>query len=30
MDAVYIFIIVGFYVATHWVAWAVSKLGSVE
>lgn len=30
MDAVYLLIIVGFYAVTHWVAWAVCKLGSVE
>jgi len=30
MDTVFILIIVGLYAATHLVAWAVAKLGSVE
>ena len=30
MDAIFILIIVGLYAATHWVARAISRLGSVE
>ena len=30
MDAIFIVIIVGLYAVTHWVARALSKLGSVE
>jgi hypothetical protein len=30
MDAVFILIILGLYAATHWVAAAVSRLGSLE
>jgi hypothetical protein len=30
MDAIFILILIGLYAATHWVARAVSRLGSVE
>jgi hypothetical protein len=30
MDAVFIVIIVALYAATHWLIWAVSKLGGKE
>jgi hypothetical protein len=30
MDAVFIVIIVALYAATHWLIWAVSKLGDKE
>jgi hypothetical protein len=30
MDAVFIIIIVGLYAATHWLIWAVGKLGDRE
>lgn len=28
MDIVFILIIAGLYVASHWIAWAISRLGS--
>jgi len=30
MDAIFILIIIGLYLATHWLASAVSRLGGVE
>jgi hypothetical protein len=30
MDLVFILIIVVLYVATHWLIWALSRLGGVE
>jgi hypothetical protein len=30
MDAVFVVIIIGLYAVTHWVAWAISRLGGVE
>lgn len=30
MDIIFILIILGLYAATHWVARAVSRLGSIE
>jgi len=30
MDAMFIVIIVALYVSTHWLIWAVSKLGDKE
>jgi hypothetical protein len=30
MDAVFIAILIGLYAVTHWVAWAISRLGGVE
>ncbi len=30
MDAVYLLILAGVYATTHWVAWAIAKLGSAE
>ena len=30
MDVIFILIIIGLYAATHWVARAVSRLGSIE
>jgi len=30
MDIVFILIIIALYAITHWVVWAVSRLGGVE
>jgi len=30
MDAIYLLIIAGLYIATHWIARAISRLGSLE
>ncbi len=30
MDLIYILILVGLYAATHWLIWALSRLGGVE
>jgi hypothetical protein len=30
MDIAFILIIVGLYAATHWLTWALSRLGGVE
>jgi hypothetical protein len=30
MDAIFILIIIGLYLSTHWLAAAVSRLGGVE
>jgi hypothetical protein len=30
MDLIFILIIVGLYAGTHWLIWALSRLGGVE
>ncbi len=30
MDVIFILIVVALYAATHWLAWALSRLGGVE
>jgi hypothetical protein len=30
MDLIYILIIVALYAATHWLVWALTRLGGVE
>jgi hypothetical protein len=30
MDVVFILVIVALYASTHWLAWALSRLGGVE
>jgi hypothetical protein len=30
MDLIYILIIVALYASTHWLVWALSRLGGVE
>lgn len=30
MDLIFILIIVALYAATHWLAWALSRLGGVQ
>jgi hypothetical protein len=30
MDVIFILIIVALYAVTHWLAWALSRLGGVE
>ncbi len=30
MDLIYILILAGLYAATHWLTWALARLGGVE